>query len=285
MIYDCVIIGSGVAGLTASLYLARANKSVLIIEDSIIGGTTATLDLIENYPGYESISGNEFISKLFTQVSKLGVNIDFMDIKSINFNDKEIITSNTIIQYKTLIIATGTSVNKLNVENEKKYMFKGISYCAVCDGSLYKNKKIVVVTDGNIGNSSIEYLSNITSDLTIIDISNKYKSDKFKVYSNAIIKELKGENKLENIVFEIDNQVIDIQCNAVFVCLGKSTNLDLFTGINTKNGFILTDEDMHTNILGVYASGDIRYKNLKQIITACSDGAIAATEAIKYLSE
>jgi thioredoxin reductase (NADPH) len=140
MKYDSVIIGSGVAGLHAALYLARANKSLLIIEDSIIGGTTATLDLIENYPGYDSISGNELVSKMFMQVSKLGVNINFMTINAIDFDNRIVFTAETNIEYKTLIIAAGTSVNKLNIDTEKQFLFKGLSYCAVCDGSLYKNK-------------------------------------------------------------------------------------------------------------------------------------------------
>ena len=285
MKYDAVIIGSGVAGLTAALYLARANKSVMVIEDSIIGGTTATLDIIENYPGFESISGNELVTKIFMQVSKLGVNINFMSVKYIDFDRKSIVTKDTIIDYKTLIIASGTSVNKLNIENEQNYLFKGLSYCAVCDGSLFKGKDIVVVTNGNTGSSAIDYLSNITSNIVVVDKSNSYKSDKFKVYSSSQLVSLDGQNRVECVTLSTDNgDVVKVPCNAVFVSLGKSTNLELFEGLARKDGYLLTDENMRTNIDGVFVAGDIRYKSLRQIITACSDGAIAATEAIKYIT-
>ncbi len=286
MIYDCVIIGSGVAGLTASLYLARANRSVMIIEDSVIGGTTATLDLIENYPGFESISGNELVTKMFMQVSKLGVNINFMNVKNIDLEKKCIITSNANIEYKTLIIASGTSVNKLGIDNEQSYMFKGLSYCAVCDGSLYKNRNIVVVTNGNTGKSSIDYLSNITNNIIVVDKSFSYVSDKHTVYNNAKITSINGENRVESVNVELVNEgVVNLPCDAVFVSLGKSTNLDLYKGLKTNKGYIVSDENMRTNIDNVFVAGDIRDKSLRQIITACSDGAIAATSAMQYLSK
>ena len=285
MKYDAVIIGSGVAGLTAALYLARANKTVMVIEDSLIGGTTATLDIIENYPGFDSISGNELVTKMFMQVSKLGVNINFMSIKSIDFDNKTINTKDTSIEYKTLIIASGTSVNKLNIENEQNYLFKGLSYCAVCDGSLFKGKDIVVVTNGNSGNSAVDYLSNITQNIVVVDKSNSYKSDKFKVYSSSQIVSIDGQNRVEGVTLSVDNgDIVKVSCNAVFVSLGKSTNLALYEGLDEKEGYLLTDENMRTNIDGVFVAGDIRYKTLRQIVTACSDGAIAATEAIKYIS-
>lgn len=285
MKYDTVIIGSGVAGLTAALYLARANKSVLIIEDSIIGGTTATLDLIENYPGYESISGNELVSKMFMQVSKLGVNVNFMSINSIDFNNCIVSTTETNIEYKTLIIASGTSVKKLNIDTEKQFLFKGLSYCAVCDGSLYKNKDIVVVTNGLTGKSSIDYLENITNNITVVDYSNKFTSNKFETISNSQIVKINGQNHIESVDIRLDNgDIINKSCSAVFVALGKETNLKLYDKLDKKDGYLKTDENMRTNIDSVFVAGDIRYKSLRQIVTACADGAIAATEAIKFIS-
>lgn len=285
MKYDTVIIGSGVAGLTAALYLARANKTVLIIEDSIIGGTTATLDLIENYPGYESISGNELVSKMFMQVSKLGVNVNFMSIKSIDFDNRIVSTAETNIEYKTLIIASGTSVKKLNIDTEKQFLFKGLSYCAVCDGSLYKNKDIVVVTNGLTGKSSIDYLENITNNITVVDYSNKFTSNKFETISNSQIVKINGQNRIESVDIRLDNgDIINKSCSAVFVALGKETNLKLYDKLDKKDGYLKTDENMRTNIDSVFVAGDIRYKSLRQIVTACADGAIAATEAIKFIS-
>lgn len=285
MKYDAVIIGSGVAGLTAALYLARANKSVMVVEDSVIGGTTATLDVIENYPGFESISGNELISKMFMQISKLGVNINFMSIKDVDFDNKIIKTKDAEIEYKTLIIASGTSVNKLNIDNEQNYLFKGLSYCAVCDGGLFKGKSIVVATNGNTGKSSVDYLSNITSDIIVVDKTDMFKSDKYKVYNNSQITQIIGQNRVEGVVLRLDNgDEVNVPCNAVFVSLGRSTNLDLYEELDKKDGYLVTDENMRTNITGVFVAGDIRFKSLRQIVTACSDGAIAGTEAIKYIT-
>ena len=160
MIYDCIIIGSGVAGLTSALYIARAGKSVLVIENANIGGVTATIEKIDNYPGMPEISGADLVSALLSQVLTLGVNIKQININSIDFDKKCIYTKKEELNYKTLIVASGSSYNRLNIVDEDKYIYNGLSYCAVCDGSLYKDKEIVVVTKGNIGNSSIEYLKN-----------------------------------------------------------------------------------------------------------------------------
>ncbi|MBE5736704.1 MAG: FAD-dependent oxidoreductase [Clostridiales bacterium] len=284
--YDCVIIGSGVAGLTAALYLARANKKITIIENSNIGGVTATLENIENYPGYEKISGLELIQNMVMQVSKLGVNIDFMTPDLIDFDNKCILIGKNVINYRTLIIASGTSNNRLNISNEDDYRFRGISYCAVCDGSLYKGKRVVVVTDGYSGIESIKYLENITDDLTVIDLTDKVQDDRLKIYSNSKLIALEGNSNLERVVIEDSNGMHSvINCDGLFVSLGRATDISLYKdSLNIKNGHIVTDENMHTNIDGVYAAGDIRDKSLRQIVTACNDGAIAACEAIKYLS-
>jgi len=284
--YDCVIIGSGVAGLTAALYLARDNKKITIIENSNIGGVTATLENIENYPGYEKISGLELIQNMVMQVSKLGVNIDFMTPDLIDFDNKCILIGKNVINYRTLIIASGTSNNRLNISNEDDYRFRGISYCAVCDGSLYKGKRVVVVTDGYSGIESIKYLENITDDLTVIDLTDKVQDDRLKIYSNSKLIALEGNSNLERVVIEDSNGMHSvINCDGLFVSLGRATDISLYKdSLNIKNGHIVTDENMHTNIDGVYAAGDIRDKSLRQIVTACNDGAIAACEAIKYLS-
>ena len=285
MEYDIVIVGSGVAGLTAGIYAARAGKRTLIIENSILGGTTATLDVIENYPGFDKISGSDLVQKMFMQASSLGVNIEFYNIKSIEFKLKKIVLSNNdSISYGALIIATGISNKKLKLANADKYLFKGISYCAVCDGALYKNKNIAVLTDGNIGKSSIEYLSNLTDKIIALDISNKYTNDKIKVYHNTEILEVKGEDKLTSIIIKSNGENTEINLDALFINLGKENDLNLFKEVlEIKNNFLVTNEDMQTNIDSVFVAGDIRFKSLRQIVTACSDGAIAANSTIKYL--
>lgn len=293
MTFNAIIIGSGVAGLTAGLYLARAKKSVMIIEDSVLGGTTATLDTIENYPGFQSISGFELIQNMVMQVSTLGVNIDFLNIKSIDFDKKQVICDKKTFGYKSLIIASGTSYNKLNLPEEDSFKFRGLSYCAVCDGNLYKNKTIVVVTSGMTGASSIEYLSNLTDCLIVVDKSGDYANlDKFhmtnkniKVYSNAEVKQILGKSHVEGIeITNENNKITKINCDAIFVSLGKHSDLRLYKDkIKCSDMHILSDENMHTNLEGVFVAGDIREKSLRQIVTACADGAIAGTEAIKYI--
>lgn len=284
--YDIIIIGSGVAGLTAAIYSSRANKSVLILENGVLGGTTSTLENIENYPGFDSISGFDLVQKMTQQVSNLGVTLEFTNIQKIDFENKNIMCDNNLVySYKALIIASGTSYKKLNIPRENDFKFKGISYCATCDGNLFKNKNVIVVTNGLVGKNSIDYLSNVTSQLIILDTTNQYKSDKYTVHNNVKINELIGDEKLSAIQFECNNEKIELACDGLFVCLGKETDLKLYKNvINTENNYILSDEHMHTNKSGVFVAGDIRKKSLKQIVTACADGAIAGTEAIKYLT-
>lgn len=285
MKYDVVIIGSGVAGLTCAIYTARGNKSTLIIENEILGGTTASLDKIENYPGIKEISGFDLINNMYNQVMSLGVKFKFDNIISIDFDDNVINLANEEIKYDTLIIAGGCSYRKLNAINEDKFKQLGISYCAVCDGALYKNKKVVVVTDGYIGKSSIDYLSNLTNNLSVLDISSFYKNDNLKVINDAKILEFIGDNTIRQVKYIADNQEHVINCDGVFITLGKSTDVSLYESkIKCANGYICSDENMHTNISNVFVAGDIREKSLRQIITACSDGAIAGSEAINYLN-
>lgn len=283
--YDCIIIGSGVAGLSAAIYLGRVGKSVMIVENGILGGTTATLDRIDNYPGVVSCTGLELVQNMIQQVTSLGVNIDFLNISSIDFDNKKIICEDNSYEYKTLIIASGSSVKKLGITNESKYLFKGLSYCAVCDGSLYRNKKIIVVTDGVVGKQSVDYLKNISDNITVLDIRNNFKDESLQVYNNVNIIDIVGLNKVDGIKFNSNKQEYTIDCDAIFISLGKQTDLSLYSSkLNTSDGFIAANDDMHTSIKGVFVAGDIRKKSLRQIVTACSDGAIAATEAIKYIN-
>lgn len=286
MEYDIVIIGSGVAGLTAGLYAGRAKKSVLIIEDFLLGGTTATLTDIENYPGFAKINGFDLINNIYMQVVDAGVVVEYFNIKSIDFDNNTITLDNNTLKYKTLIIASGTSYKRLNVENEDKFKHNGISYCAVCDGTLYKNKNIAVVTDGMSGKNSIDYLYNLTQNITVLDINDKYSNTKLKTYNNVKLNKLIGEDNLESIEFESNGNKFMLNIDGMFVAMGKKTDLHLYeNNLEIENGFLVSDENMHTCIPNVFVAGDIRKKSLRQIVTACADGAIAATEAIKYLSK
>ncbi len=287
MNYDVVIVGSGVAGFTAAIYTARAGKSVLVLENSVIGGTTATLESIENYPGFSGKTGAELINIMIRQVMSLGVSIEMQNISLIDYDNKVIVFENgQNCSYKALILATGTSPIKLNVKGEEELKFKGLSYCATCDGRLYKDKVVAVVTNGDKGKDSIQYLSNLASEVIVLDTTELHKDNKHKVYSNVTVNEIKGKEYVEGIEFISNGETISLDCSAVFVCLGKDADATLFNGkIKTTNNRIITDDKMRTNIDGVFAAGDIREKELRQIVTACADGAIAATEAIKYISK
>lgn len=284
---DIVIIGSGVAGLTAGIYAGRANKSVLIIEENNFGGTTANLKSIENYPGFVKVDGIELVQNMQMQCMQFGVNFEFGTIVSIDF-DNNIITmaDKNQIEYKALIIACGSSPRKLNIEGEDIFKFKGVSYCAICDGNLYKNKKLVVFTNNNSAKKDVDYLLNISKDITVLDTSNGYQNSNVKVLSNIKPVEITGDNVVKNITIDVDGKKQTLDCDGIFIDLGKYSNLDLYRNyINIENNQILSDADMHTNKSNVFVAGDVRKKSLKQIITACSDGAIAATEAIKFLNK
>ena len=221
---------------------------------------------------------------MYIQAIECGVKIEYLNIRHIDFDNNLVICDKNNVKYKTLIIASGTSYKKLNVPKENEFKFRGLSYCAVCDGPLYKNKKILVVTDGFSAKASIEFLNNITEDLIIIDKTDKYNLSNKNIYHNSFVTEILGDNHVEGVVIESNNKKYNIKCDAIFVVLGKESNIRLYSdNINIKDGFIEADENMHTNIDGVFVAGDIRYKSLRQIITACADGAIAGTEAIKYI--
>ncbi len=284
---DIVIIGSGVAGLTAGIYAGRANKSVLIIEENNLGGTTANLKSIENYPGFVKVDGIELVQNMQMQCMQFGVNFEFGTIVSIDFdNNKITMADKNQIEYKALIIACGSSPRKLNIEGEDIFKFKGVSYCAICDGNLYKNKKLVVFTNNNSAKKDVDYLLNISKDITVLDTSNGYQNSNVKVLSNIKPVEITGDNVVKNITIDVDGKKQTLDCDGIFIDLGKYSNLDLYRNyINIENNQILSDADMHTNKSNVFVAGDVRKKSLKQIITACSDGAIAATEAIKFLNK
>ena len=246
---DIVIIGSGVAGLTAGIYAGRANKSVLIIEENNLGVTTANLKSIENYPGFVKVDGIELVQNMQMQCMQFGVNFEFGTIVSIDFdNNKITMADKNQIEYKALIIACGSSPRKLNIEGEDIFKFKGVSYCAICDGNLYKNKKLVVFTNNNSAKKDVDYLLNISKDITVLDTSNGYQNSNVKVLSNIKPVEITGDNVVKNITIDVDGKKQTLDCDGIFIDLGKYSNLDLYRNyINIENNQILSDADMHCN--------------------------------------
>jgi thioredoxin reductase (NADPH) len=293
--YDLLIIGSGPGGLSAALYAARYNMKVLILGE-LHGGTAATAHKICNYPGFEEITGPELMIKMINQVKKLNVEIkqeEVIDIKKENgFNIK---TNKGEYSGKKIIIATGSQRMKLGLDREEEFKGKGISYCATCDANFYKNKTVAVVGGGNAALTAAILLAGIAKKVFIIYRQDNFfraesewiekvkKDKKIEILFKTNVVQLKGENKLEKI--KVDKNDKEIEIDGLFVEIGGISNLKLakILGVELEGNFIKVDDKKRTNVKGVFAAGDVTNGPLKQIITACSDGAIAAFEAYKEL--
>ena len=299
--YDIIVIGAGPAGLSAAIYGRRALKSVLVLEALNYGGQIInTLD-IENYPVENHISGFEFATKIYNQAKDLGALIKFekvLDIK--NFDDyKEVITNKDTYKGKTVVIATGSKNRKLGLESEEKFIGKGLSYCATCDGAFYKKKDVCVVGGGNTALEDALYLSDIANMVYLIHRRDEFRGDiktvnklkekeNVKIIYNANVTKLNGDNHLESIEI-IDNlgNKDEIKVAGIFVAVGRIPATEFVNSLIKVNeaGYIIANENCHTNIKGIFVAGDTREKSLRQLVTATSDGAIAATEAIKYIND
>ena len=285
--YDIIIIGSGIAGLTSAIYALNNKRKVLILESQTYGGQIINSNIINNYPGFLEISGFDLMTNIYNQVKNLGGVIKYEEVLEITKN-KKVITKNETYEAKSIIISTGLSPRKLNLENEDKFIGKGISYCATCDGSFYKDKDVMVVGGGNTAIEDVIYLSNICKKVYLVyrrkelrkdvNLTEKVKElSNVEIIYNSNIEKLNGDESLNSV------DIID----GLFVAIGKIPSGNIFNDLLnvTENGYIITDEDCHTNIDGIYAAGDIRKKKLRQLVTAASDGAIAAIEAIKYINK
>ncbi len=299
--YDIIVIGAGPAGLTAAIYARRASKKVLVLEAKTYGGQIVnTLD-IENYPVERHISGFDFATKLYNQAKDLGAEIVFEKVIDIKNNDefKEVITNKQTYKAKTIILATGADNRKLGIDNEDKLLGKGISYCATCDGAFYKNKIVAVVGGGNTALEEALYLSDIASTVYLI-----HRRDEFRG-SDRTVKDLKKKNNIEFIYnsnvtklnanetlesIEVTNKVgqtNNLEIDGLFIAVGRIPENQNFAKIIEldEHGYVKAGEDCHTNIPGIFVAGDNRIKSLRQLVTATSDGAVAATEAVKYIRE
>ena len=297
--YDIIIIGAGPAGLTAAIYARRSNKNVLVLEAKSYGGQIInTLD-IENYPVEAHISGFDFATKLYNQVKDLGAIIKFekvVDI-AIDGNKKIVVTPDNKYEALSVIIATGSDNRRLNLDNEKEFIGKGISYCATCDGAFYKSKDVAVVGGGNTALEDVIYLSNIANKVYLIHRRDSFRADdanisavknknNIEIVYNSNVTKLNGTDHLESITVLSNNEEKEINVSGLFVAIGRIPENENFAKIvNTDEaGYIISDEDCHTNVEGIFVAGDNRTKKLRQLVTATSDGATAATEAIKYIN-
>lgn len=300
--YDLFIIGSGPAGMTAAIYAARANMKVAIVEKATPGGTVTFTSVIENYPGFEKIDGAELASSMFMQM--INKNVEFIGEEAIRVNKENnyflITTDSNEYKSKTVVLATGTSFRKLQIPGEEKYSGKGISWCAICDGALYKDRVVAVIGGGNSAVKEAIYLSNLAKKVYVIHRRDEFRADselvskmknnsKIELVLNVNVKEFKGDEKLGSIclVKNDNNQEFSLEIDGCFEYVGQNPNNQIAVelGIVNEKGYIEVDNNCETKINGLFACGDIIEKEVRQIVTAVSDGAIAAIKASKYIGE
>ncbi|MEN3042530.1 MAG: thioredoxin-disulfide reductase, partial [Fervidobacterium sp.] len=288
--YDIVIVGAGPAGLTAAIYARRAGLTALVVEKAIEGGAVAQTHVVENWPGEISIEGQALAQKFADHAKHFGAQIHYAfaqkvyvegDYKIVELDDGNKVKS------RVLIIATGTEPRKLGVPGEAEFRGKGVTYCAACDGYLFKDKDVVVVGGGDSACDESHFLSKIVNSITIVQNlpyltaakvlqERVLNNPKIKVITNHLVKEIRGENKVQEVVI-VSNDTKEekiIKADGVFIYVGLLPKTEIFKGLLKMNeyGYIITDENMETNVPGIYAVGDIRIKGLRQIVTAAADG-------------
>lgn len=294
--YDVIVVGGGPAGLTAAIYAVRANKKVLVLEDTACGGQIINTSVISNYPAAPGITGLEFGQRLQQQAEDLGVEIEFEHVDKIIENDGSKIVQTEDDQYKAkaVIIATGTEPRHLGLDNEDKFTGRGISFCATCDGGFYKGKTVAVNGGGNSALHEALYLSDVASKVYLIHRREEFRGspslvekvkerENIEIITSVTIVGLIGDGKLEKIALS-DGRELEI--DGLFVAIGREPKAKgLIDGLKLSEGdFIESDERCLTNIPGIFVAGDVRQKELRQLVTAVSDGAIAASAALNYVN-
>ncbi len=295
---DAVILGAGPAGALAAIYLKRYGLDIELIEKSFVGGQAAITNEIENFLGFPIIDGAQLSYNITKQLKNLGVKPVTDDIISVDLkNDiKTINGKKNEYQAKAVVIATGARRRKLNVKGEDEFYGKGVSYCATCDGNFYKNKIVAVTGGGNTALEEALYLSNICEKVYLIHRREEFKGypslekrvrekENIVILLSSQIKEIFGDEKVSKILIDNGVEQKETDVSAVFIAIGTIPNSEIFDLEKTQNGEIITDERMKCSENGVFACGDVRNTVLKQIITAASDGAIAAESVMKYLME
>ena len=299
MLYDIVIIGGGPAGLTAALYALRAEKSVVVIEKLGLGGQIALSSEVENFPGTPKMSGAEFAANLASQVEALGGRIEYEEVVEIIDGEiKTVVTDLDKYEGRSVIVATGVMNRRLGAEGEAELIGKGISFCAVCDGSFYKKKTVAVIGGGNTAVEDAIYLADIAEKVYIV-----HRRDEFRA-ENRLVRALKQRENVELVLDSTVERFIDngglkgievanvkngekrtIDIDGAFVAVGQTPQCQIFDGLIALNdgGYIEAGENCRTNVDGIFVAGDCRNKSVRQLTTACSDGSIAALAACEYI--
>ncbi|MBQ9029620.1 thioredoxin-disulfide reductase [Candidatus Saccharibacteria bacterium] len=300
--YDVVIIGAGAAGLTAAIYARRAEKSVLVLEATTFGGQIINTLEIENYPGMYKVSGPDFSKALYEQAKDLGAEIEFEKVVSVVRQGKEfkIETEDDNYTARAVILATGSQYKKLGLDHEDELTGKGVSYCATCDGSFYRGEDVMVNGGGNTALYETEYLAGICSKVYLVHRRDEFRGDlslvervskleNVEIVLNATVAEINAgeDGKVSSVKLAIkDGTTREVPVKALFVAIGHKPATEAFADLveQDESGYVIAGEDCHTSTEGVFVAGDVRRKDLRQLVTATSDGAMAASEAVSYIN-
>ncbi|ANZ33962.1 thioredoxin-disulfide reductase [Staphylococcus carnosus] len=301
--YDVVIIGAGPAGMTAAVYASRADLKTLMIERGVPGGQMANTEDVENFPGFESISGPDLSTKMFDHAQKFGAVYQYGDIKSIEDEGdvKKIVYGDKSVTAYAVIITTGAEYKKIGVPGEEELGGRGVSYCAVCDGAFFKGKKLFVIGGGDSAVEEGAFLTKFADSVTVVHRRDKlraqkilqdraFKNEKMDFIWNHTLAAINEENgKVGSVTLQstIDGKEETLPADGVFVYIGMKPLTAPFIdlGITNDAGYIVTNDEMETKLPGIYAAGDVREKGLRQIVTATGDGSIAAQNAQAYIEE
>lgn len=299
--YDVIVIGAGPGGLTAGLYASRANLSVLILDRGIYGGQMNNTAEVENYPGFKSILGPDLAEKMYQGATQFGAEYAYGSVEKVEVNGdlKQVITDSETYEVPVVIIATGSQYRKLGVEGEAEYAGRGVSYCAVCDGAFFKDQPLAVIGGGDSAVEEGVYLAKLASNVNIIHRRDQLRAQKIlqeRAFANdkidftwdTVVTKINGDGQKVTSVSTHNKKTGEdgeLKVNGVFIYVGVIPLSEPFKelGITDEQGWIKTDELMQTSLPGVYAIGDVRAKELRQITTAVGDGSIAGQQAFNYL--
>ena len=304
--YDVVIIGAGIAGLTAAIYVRRSNKTVLVLEGQAYGGQIINTLQIENWPGDYGVSGVNLMQKIYKQATELGAEVEFEEVEVVEKVGEDFVIKTEDGEYKAgaVILAVGAEDKKLGIEREAELTGRGVSYCATCDGAFYKGKNVAVIGGGNTALYDAVYLADIADKVYVVHRRDEFRGDavlveKLKRKENVefvlgyVPEQILGDDKVAGVKLTPSGRVDGVtserilDVDGIFVAIGKKPATEKYAELVKldENGYIVASEDCRTSCDGVYVAGDCRTKDIRQLVTAAADGAVAADAAVNYLSK